>query len=197
MSLSGTGTPRRQSSPTAGAPQTTNDSGEINFHLTREDASVEERREGFALLKALAARPASLDRRQAYYDTIVTPANHSIIDLQIGALDTLTDGGRILVPFEAELLIFLNNTLKDLSIVTERLREEKRGNGPRASVYGAESPNRGAEKNLSSNEPVGAEKALLVGALTPCSSLKPLTRCITGHFLYDCKRHQSSSPCIS
>ena len=150
---------------------------------------MEERKEGFAILKALAARPTSSDRRQAFYDTIVTPVNHSIVDLQIGSLDTLTDGGRILVPFEAELVIFLNNTLKELSTVTERHREERQGNGPRASVYGAESPNRVTEKTLPSNEPAGAEKALLVSACFPCSRLKPLTRRITGHLLFDRKYH--------
>ena len=162
MSDSKAGTPGRQDSPAPEAVQSTHDSSEINFHLTREDASVEERKEGFALLKTLVARPATSDRRQAFYDTIVIPVDHSIVDLQIGVLETLTDGGRTLVPFEAELVIFLNNTLKELSTVTERVREERRGNGPRTSVYGAESPHRGLEKTLPSNEPAREEKALLV-----------------------------------
>ena len=155
-------TPGRQSSPAPAIIQTDSNVREINFVLTKEDASLDERREGFTLLKASAAYPASSDRRQAYYDTIVTPTHHSIADLQISALDTLTNGGRTLVPFEAELVIFLNNTLKELSTVTERLREDKRGNGPRNSVYGAESPIRGVERTLPANEPSGAEKALLV-----------------------------------
>lgn len=165
MSHSRANTPGRKRSPAPAVFQPGNDIGEINFVLTKEDASLEERREGFALLKALAAKPASSDRRQAYYDTIVTPAHHSISDVQLGALDTLTNGGRVLAPFEAELVIFLNNTLKELSATTERLREDKRGIGSRNSIYGAESPTRGSERTLPVNEPTGAEKALLVSFL--------------------------------
>lgn len=162
MSYPRKNTPGRRSLPAAASFQPAEEIGDINFALTKEDASLEERREGFALLKASAAHPASSDRRQAYYDTIVTPAHHSIADLQIGALEVLTNGGRTLVPFEAELVVFLNNTLKDLLTITERLREDNRFIGPKNSIYGAESPNRGAERALPANEPFGAEKALLV-----------------------------------
>ena len=167
MTSAKTGTPGRQYSPAPGAKSPNNDNGDIDFQLTREDASVEERRKGFSLLHTLAARSVSADRRQDYYDTIVIPTDYSIVDLQIGALDTLTDGGRVLVPFETGLIIFLNSKLKELSTVSERLRVENRDNGPRTSVYGSESPTRGSgsEKVLSSKEPAGAEKALLVSGL--------------------------------
>lgn len=187
----------RRSSPAPAASLSTGDAGEINFDLTKEDASPEERREGFSLLKASVAHPASSDRRQAYYDTIVTPVHHSIADLQIGALEALTNGGRTLVPFEAELVIFLNKTLGDLSTITERLREDNRGVGPRKSIYGAESPVRGTEKSLPASEPSGAEKALLVWSRRMFCNDKLTNHCITGHFLLDCEYHNSASVCVS
>ena len=162
MSHQRVGTPGRHSSPAPESSQPGGDGGEINFDLTREDASLEARREGFTLLNTSAARPASSDRRQAFYDTITIPAHHSIADFQIGALDTLTNGGRNLAPFESELVTFLNQTLKELSTATERAREETRGNRPRAGgVWGDESPHREAERNLPSREPSGAEKGFL------------------------------------
>ena len=197
MNHSEVNTPGRRSSPAPATSLPAGDAGEINFDLTKEDASPEERKEGFTLLKASAALPASSDRRQAYYDTIITPVHHSITDLQIGALEALTNGGRTLAPFEADLVIFLNKTLGDLSAITEQLREDNRGVGPRKSIYGAESPIRGTEKSLPANEPSGAEKALLVWSRKISLIDKVTNHCVLGHFLPDCKYHYSASVRVS
>ena len=193
MTSKRTSPPRRDYSPPPGARPLNKNSGEINFQLTKENASIEERRAGFALLQTLAARSSSLDRRQDYYDTIVTPVDHSIVDLQIGCLDTLTESGRVLAPFEAELTIFLNNQLKEVSTITELQREASRGNGPRTSVYESESPVRGSSKTSPPKEPAGAEKALLVSRLSLFSYDSLLNTCIIGSFLPDSEYHHLSS----
>lgn len=150
-------------------------SQDINFDLTHEGASNEARRVGFAHLQALAARPASSDRRQTYFETITIPAQPCIADVQIEALESLTRDGRNVAPFASELADFLIKTLKDLFSNVERVREGSNGSNadlnfwrtqsnssrPQSDIRADRSRDIDRERISLVREPSGAEKALL------------------------------------
>lgn len=114
--------------------------------LTEETAPLEARRAGFALLEASVAHSINPSRRQSFFDLIIIPVRHSEVGLQIKALDRLTSNGRNLVPFESELVVFLNQLLKDLFPAVERAREERFGNIGRIDIWSDTLPKTAAHK---------------------------------------------------
>ncbi len=97
--------------------------------LTKERASLEARKAGFALLIASVSHSGILKERERFYSMIVTPADPSQASLQISALEQLTKKGRELHPFEAKLVLFLNHSLQGWFLAAERAREARAGNG--------------------------------------------------------------------
>ncbi|CAF9906303.1 Tuberous sclerosis 2-like protein [Imshaugia aleurites] len=97
--------------------------------LTMEKASLEARKAGFALLKASASHSGILKERERFYDMIITPVDASQASLQISALQHLTKDGEELYPFEAKLVLFLNQSLEGWFLDAERAREARAGNG--------------------------------------------------------------------
>lgn len=149
------GTPGRQDPRKVLAVRGTGENDDIKFELIREDASLEARRAGFNLLIQLGARPASSDKRQLYYDIIITPVDVSLVELQIRALHSLTQGGRDLVPFETEIVSFLNAVLSKSYDAAEQARTGAWG--IRSDTYILRDTTSAAPLR----EPVGAEKAML------------------------------------
>lgn len=96
--------------------------------LTTETASLEARKAGFALLKTSVSHSGILKERERFYSMIVTPVDSSQANLQISALRRLTKCGRELYPFEAELVLFLNQSLQGWFVAAERAREARAGN---------------------------------------------------------------------
>lgn len=98
--------------------------------LTTEKAPLEARKAGFALLKASVSHSGILKERERFYSMIITPVDPSQASLQISALQRLTKDGQELHPFEAKLVIFLNQSLEGWFLAAERARESRAGNGP-------------------------------------------------------------------
>ena len=98
-------------------------------NLTEEKASLEARKAGFALLKASVSHSGILKEREKFYSMIVTPVDPSHASLQISALEQLTKDGQELHPFEAQLVQFLNHSLRSWFLVAERARVARAGNG--------------------------------------------------------------------
>lgn len=97
--------------------------------LTREEAPLEARKAGFALLKASVSHSGILKERERFYSMIVTPVDATQASLQISALQHLTKDGQELHPFEAKLVTFLNHSLEGWFLDAERAREARAGNG--------------------------------------------------------------------
>ena len=92
--------------------------------LATESTSFEAREAGFAILKAYASHSGlSPGDREILYSMIVTPLQASEASLQLSALDRLTNNGQYLFPFEAELIVFLNASLRDLFEAAQSARE--------------------------------------------------------------------------
>lgn len=97
--------------------------------LTTEEAPLEARKAGFALLKASVSHSGILKERERFYSMITTPVDPSQTSLQISALQRLTKDGREVQPFKSKLVLFLNNSLQVLILAAERAREARATNG--------------------------------------------------------------------
>ena len=169
MSQDGPGTSGRQGSPNLANTPAETSSGDIDFEITREDASVEARRAGFVHLAQLASQPASSDRRQIFFETITVPVDNSAADLQIHALDILTKEGQDLSPFGSELIYYLNNVLRQLFVATENAREIGRDTKVQRTLWttednadeAASSTNAQRESKSPVKEASGPKKALM------------------------------------
>lgn len=95
--------------------------------LTTERASLEARKAGFALLIASVSHSGILKERERFYSMIVTPVDASQANLQILALQRLTRDGQELYPFEAQLVLFLNQSLEGWFLTAERGRKARAG----------------------------------------------------------------------
>ena len=95
--------------------------------LTTENAPLEARKAGFALLIASVSHSGILKERERFYSMIVTPVDTSQASLQISALQRLTKEGQELHPFEAELVLFLNQSLSGWFETAERARKARAG----------------------------------------------------------------------
>lgn len=98
--------------------------------LTTGKAPLEARKAGFALLKASVSHSGILKERERFYSMIITPVDPSQASLQISALQRLTKDGQEVQPFEAKLVLFLNNSLQGLFLAAERAREARAAYGP-------------------------------------------------------------------
>lgn len=108
--------------------------------LTTEEAPLEARKAGFALLKASVSHSGILKERERFYSMIVTPVDPSQASLQISALERLTKKGQELHPFEAKLVPFLNHSLQGWFLAAERAREARAGNGSTKAEPNRNSP---------------------------------------------------------
>ena len=95
--------------------------------LTTEEAPLEARKAGFALLTASVSHSGILKERERFYSMIVTPVDASQASLQILALQRLTKDGQELYPFEAKLVMFLNHSLEGWFLNAERARKARAG----------------------------------------------------------------------
>ena len=93
--------------------------------LTAEEAPLEAREAGFALLIASVSHSGILKERERFYSMIVTPVDASQASLQILALQRLTKDGQELYPFQAELVLFLNHSLEGWFLTAERARKAR------------------------------------------------------------------------
>ena len=93
--------------------------------LTTERASLEARKAGFALLIASVSHSGILKERERFYSMIVTPVDTSQANFQILALQRLTRDGQELYPFEAKLVLFLNQSLEGWFLTAERGRKAR------------------------------------------------------------------------
>ena len=112
--------------------------------LTTESASLEARKAGFALLIASVSHSGILKERERFYSMIVTPVHASQASLQILALQRLTRDGQELYPFEAELVLFLNQSLEGWFLTAERGRKARAG-----SKSTQDEPNRNIASRIS------------------------------------------------
>ena len=108
--------------------------------LTTEDATLEARRAGFALLKASSSHSGILHERERLFRMIVIPIDPAEASLQISALDHLTRHGEDLSPIEADLIVYLNSCLDTLFQAVQGARKaqslskpNQRGSRGRAS----------------------------------------------------------------
>lgn len=95
----------------------------VAVDLTKEDAPLNARQTGFALLKASASRSRDSEDRYKFFSLIVPRVPSSEVSLQISALNTLTKGGQDLRPFEAELVANLNSLLHNSFMAATKARE--------------------------------------------------------------------------
>ena len=95
--------------------------------LTMEDAPLEARKAGFALLTASVSHSGILNERERFFSMIVTPVDASLASLQVSALEQLTKNGQELYPFEAKLVLFLNNSIEGWFLAAERARRARAG----------------------------------------------------------------------
>ena len=93
--------------------------------LTTENAPLEARKAGFALLTASVSHSGILKERDRFCSMIVTPVDASQAGLQISALKKLIKNGQDLQPFKAKLVLFLNHSLKGLFLAAERARKAR------------------------------------------------------------------------
>ena len=167
MNRNSQGISGRQNSPAPTSASSSSRNADLDFELTREDASLEARKAGFTQLKALAGQHASSDKRHMYFEIITTPVDPSLADLQIDALEHLITNGQSLVPFESQVVTFLNRSLDQLFIVTEKSRETKSSSEADENVWAGQLPSTGKQQSKSeggvgpSKEPAGAERAFL------------------------------------
>ncbi len=132
--------------------------------MTASTALLEVRKAGFDLLRASASHPDSQAIRVDLFNMITTPAPHSLVGLQISALNRLTREGRDLSPIEREVVSFLNTLLDELFPAVEQAREEQRGIEAGAGASTEASPPRAlsserlAGKRDSSKDQKGAPK---------------------------------------
>ena len=125
--------------------------------LTRENASIEQRKAGYSLLKAAASQPATPEKRREYYDQIITPVDRSIAHLQIEALVCLTDSGKEIEPFITDIVNFLNVKLVELTQATESARRRNATSAPSTSVQEATQSTRTASTRISSGTATHSE----------------------------------------
>ena len=93
--------------------------------LTIENASLEARKAGFALLIASVSHSGILKERERLCSMIITPVEASQASLQILALQRLTKDGQEVHPFEAKLVLFLNNSLEGWFLAAEGARKAR------------------------------------------------------------------------
>ena len=95
--------------------------------LTTENAPLEARKAGFALLIASVSHSGILKERERFYSMIATPVDASQASLQILALQRLTKDGQEIYPFEAKLVLFLSHSLEGWFLTAERGRKARAG----------------------------------------------------------------------
>ena len=91
--------------------------------LTTEDASIEARRAGFALLKAYGTHSGILQERATIFHMIIAPIHPAEASLQISALDHFTRHGADLWPIEADLVVYLSSCLDTLFPAAQEARK--------------------------------------------------------------------------
>ena len=93
--------------------------------LTTENASLEARKAGFALLLASVSHSGILNERDRLCSMIITPVEASQVTLQVLALQRLTKDGQEVHPFEVKLVLFLNNSLEGWFLAAEGARKAR------------------------------------------------------------------------
>lgn len=91
--------------------------------LTREHATIEARKAGFALLKASCSHSGLLQERLTFFQMITTHIHPSEASLQISALDRLTNHGTVLSPIEHEVIQFLISSLESFFLAAQDARK--------------------------------------------------------------------------
>ena len=101
----------------------------VTGDLTQENATLEARRAGFALLKAFASHTGiSTKERETLFRLITLPIHPSEASLQISALERLTRQGRSTSPFGTELTSWLNSALDTLFWAAQDARKAQSSN---------------------------------------------------------------------
>ena len=117
----------------------------ITEDLTIETASLDARKAGFDLLISSVDHPElDLTKREKFFNMIVVPLPPALSDLQVESLKRLTKHGQNLLPFESQIVSFLNEFLeKTFGATLEARKIQQR------------------QRSHKSNNPIGEEVGLM------------------------------------